>query len=145
MRWQAKTREVCLKYRQNCKELKAGNITKGGVSFAVGKNNRAIAKPVERAVEQLGDDAYFATLQREKQAVEWAIKVLERIEGDPKSRSSAREQAKLSLEIATLVYVKGSHTILQSAQEIHCSRESAYRYHSAFIKLVAAKMGYIKI
>ena len=74
------------------------------------------------------------TKQREYEAVRRAIEVTERM-------TASRDR----LRVIDLVFWKQSHTLEGAALTIPCSSRTARRYHSDFIKLVAAMYGLLDL
>lgn len=74
------------------------------------------------------------TKQREYEAVRRAIAATERM-------TASRDR----LRVIDLVFWKQSHTLAGAALIIPCSSRTARRYHSDFIKLVAAMYGLLDL
>ena len=113
--------------RAELHELHAQAVTPGYSGASVrSMSGRSLEETVIRELP--------TTKQREYEAVRRAVEATERM-------SASRDR----LRVIDLVFWKQSHTLEGAALTIPCSSRTARRYHSDFIKLVAAMYGLLDL
>ena len=136
MRWIDQARMCALRYPQNKKE--AGIIKRYSRKNrkACEIRSRGVAKPVEAAVIAMSDDNRLLFLQREIDAVDHAMRELEKIANNERESIKVRQIAADAAKLAKLTYVQGSHTLQGSANALFLAEATAYRYNKLFLKLI---------
>lgn len=113
--------------RAELQELHTQAVTPGYSGISVrSMSGRSLEETVIRELP--------TTKQREYEAVRRAVEATERM-------SASRDR----LRVIDLVFWKQSHTLEGAALTIPCSSRTARRYHSDFIKLVAAMYGLLDL
>lgn len=140
MRWIDQARVCAKRYPQNKREL--GRLRRYAEKPQALTRGRSIAKPVEAAVLSQIGDARTENLIREIEAVDWAMRKLQEI-AEKGETIPQRETARQTIALARVCYCQGNRTLAGAAGVLFIPETTAYRYNKIFLKLVAAKMGYL--
>lgn len=135
MRWIDQARQVAKEYRSNCLELAELQKARTYAQQASGGTGRSgkIAKPVERAVEQIAEQERIHHLEKSIKAVDFALEMV-----------ALKPNGADTRKIFDMVYYHKSHTMLGASQELHISEKTARIYNKYFLKMVAISMGFYK-
>lgn len=133
MRWIDQARQVAKEYRSNCLELAEFQKARAYAQQASGGTGRSgkIAKPVERAVEQIAEQERIHHLEKSIKAVDFALEMV-----------ALKPNGADTRKLFDMLYYHKSHTLKGAAYQIGIAEATAKRYNKYFLKIVAIGMGY---
>lgn len=139
MRWIDRAGDCARRYQQNRREL--GRIRRYARK-PQGIRGNGISRPVEAEVFSCCDESRAAQLEREIEAVEFAFAKMKQI-AEKGDTVSVRDIARNTVKLAEVVYIKRSHGLVGASVLLNFSERTAKRYNQHFLRLVAAKMGFL--
>ena len=141
MRWIDRAGDCARRYQQNRKEL--GRMKRYRRKRHEIPSRGGIQKPVEAEVLSCCDENRAVQLDREIDAVEWAFAKIRQI-ADSGTTVSERDIARNTARLAEVVYIKRSHGVMGASVLLNFSDRTATRYNKIFLRLVAARMGFLE-
>ncbi len=133
--WVKRAGEVARAYHQNKAELGRRKRYDRKAVYSDMPKSKGISKPVEQAALRIASNTRINQLEKEIDAVNWAFSVLEKMPG---------QDAAALLSFADALYRQRDHPSVEGcARVMFISERTAYRYNRCFLKLVAAKLGFL--
>ena len=140
--WQRQAGDCARRYQKNRREL--GRLKRYRKKRHEIPSRGGIQKPVEAEVLSCCDENRMEQLEREIDAVEWAAAKLEQL-AERGETVSTRDIAKNVRKLVEIVYLRQSHGLIGASVLLNFSDTTAKRYNRIFLRLVAAKMGFLEL
>lgn len=125
-----RAKEVACRYRTNCRELEGLRYASEPASCQV--RSGRISRPVEDEVIRRCASARQAQLERETEAVEFAVMMVRN-----------KKQGDVTEQLWQMVYRDQTHYLRGAALELGIPERTAIRYGAYFLKNIALAMGFI--
>lgn len=127
-----RAKEVACRYRANCRELEGLRYAAQPASCPV--RSGRVSKPVEDEVMRRFSSARQSQLERETEAVEFAVMMVRR-----------KKQGDVTERLWQMVYRDQTHYLKGAALELGISERTARNYSGHFLRNIALAMGFISI